>query len=289
MKRQCRAFTLVELLVVIAIIGILAAILFPVFRRVRESGYQTNCASNLKQIGLAAQLYKQDERRYPGSLAFLLPATEGADSATLSNIDPPSITSINGRSEPEYQCGTDACPNPGGGNYLKSTGILFCKDDDADDTLRSSYGDISVRVPDRPATFTDASQMTRYLWNYLGYTPEGLAYMSEDEAATAMNAIAAPNNLLAYPDQPYNAITNPIKNSLSNRFAPSNTVITHCIFHRVPTANNLSSAAQLYSPPTGDDPKGARDLILLLDGSVKTLDVSGFNAGTPSKWQTQSF
>ena len=55
-----RGFTLIELLVVIAIIAILAAILFPVFAKVREKARQASCMSNMKQQGLAILQYTQD-------------------------------------------------------------------------------------------------------------------------------------------------------------------------------------------------------------------------------------
>jgi len=55
-----KGFTLIELLVVIAIIGILAAILFPVFARARENARKAACMSNLKQIGLGMMMYIQD-------------------------------------------------------------------------------------------------------------------------------------------------------------------------------------------------------------------------------------
>lgn len=58
--RKNKGFTLIELLVVIAIIAILAAILFPVFAKARESARSTTCLSNIKQLGLALQMYMGD-------------------------------------------------------------------------------------------------------------------------------------------------------------------------------------------------------------------------------------
>lgn len=55
-----KAFTLIELLVVIAIIAILAAFLFPVFARAKAAAKQSQCISNLKQIGASIALYMAD-------------------------------------------------------------------------------------------------------------------------------------------------------------------------------------------------------------------------------------
>ena len=95
-----KGFTFIELLVVIAIIAILAAILFPVFAKVREKARQTSCLSNEKQLGLAFIQYSEDyDEHYP------VGATGGY--LTFWGL------SWTGRIYP----------------YVKSTGVYHCPDD----------------------------------------------------------------------------------------------------------------------------------------------------------------
>lgn len=134
---KASAFTLVEMLIVVAIVALLAALLFPVFSRVKEAGRRTTCASNLKQISLALSQYAQDYKFYPilingiggGAGTFAAPPG-GACNLWLDKLLPYTATA------------------PAGGG-----GVFVCPSD-SDQLYRSGCPASDTSNPDHPIRFT---------------------------------------------------------------------------------------------------------------------------------------
>lgn len=81
-----RAFTLVELLVVIAIIAVLAALLLPSLAAAKAAAVSSVCKSNLRQFGIALQLYTQAHSHYPPH-AYRPPNVASTSSSHIVWID----------------------------------------------------------------------------------------------------------------------------------------------------------------------------------------------------------
>ncbi len=79
---ETAAFTLIELLVVIAIISVLVGMLLPVISRSKEAGRSTACLNNLRQMGIAIQVYVQDNNN---RLPWMRDAVYGSNSIPVTN------------------------------------------------------------------------------------------------------------------------------------------------------------------------------------------------------------
>jgi prepilin-type N-terminal cleavage/methylation domain-containing protein/prepilin-type processing-associated H-X9-DG protein len=130
-RRLQRGFTIIELLVVLAIIGVLIALLLPAVQAAREAARRASCSNNMRQLGLALQLYHdalktlppagttdvglEDFDMYTSVHGLLLPFLEEQSLHNMYDqrypweFQPAEVISA---AIPVYACPSSACDNP---------------------------------------------------------------------------------------------------------------------------------------------------------------------------------
>ena len=187
-------FTLIELLVVIAIIAILAAILFPVFAKVREKARQTACLSNMKQIGLAELQYTED---YDETTSGAYKGAIYGQRTTYEELIYP---------------------------YIKSTAVFFCPDTTAPHTYEFGVGGCAQN----PQTCSGGG--IDYSYNDLVGTGSGNAAVGapnttgDDSQGTTLAYVTEPTNTILLTEGSHNGtynVTNANQTDIISTSAPA--------------------------------------------------------------------
>lgn len=184
MRRFSHAFTLVELLVVIAIIGVLCAILFPVFAAAKRAANHAVCLSNLHQLTTGAQLYGDDyDDRF-------MPVNHEADANANSRNDRTWVQLV--------------LP------YVRSFALFHCPADQVGRPKPEATFDQDLVPGDTYSQYYTASLHTDYGYNYQNLSPitgdtDGYTWSSKPKLRSE---VRSPSSTLMFVDSVWSRASN---------------------------------------------------------------------------------
>jgi prepilin-type N-terminal cleavage/methylation domain len=255
-----RGFTLVELLTVIAIIAILAAIIFPVAGTVRENARKSRCTSNLSQIFVALQAYKDDYRAYPPVLGAY-----AVDANGKLTCDPAQAVPFN------------LAPKPLGSYLQNNAEIFYCPNNPIDDKRLITQAvypkghalageHVRLRLDDRSSPNVCFYRYDSYSTGRIGQSNNHELHYTLFWSNEALNQLenqlsgGTPRYSLGYFDNPIGPKSSDNPRQLGYRNPDTTAVVTWCSYHRSYNGN----------VPT----RAKNDLVLFLTGNVKPMDSS---------------
>jgi len=252
-----RGFTLVELLTVIAIIAILAAIIFPVAGTVRENARKGRCSSNLSQIFVALQAYKEDYRAYPPVLGAYAVDANGNLTCNPAQAVPFNLA-----------------PKPLG-TYLRNDEIFYCPNNPIDDKriiTQAVYpqGHALAGQPVRLRPGDNSSPIVCF-YRYDSYSTGRIGQSNNHEL----------HYTLFWSNQALNQLENQLNGGTTNYGAgyfdgtigPKPTDNPRQLGYRNPDTTAVVTWCSYHRSYNGNVPTRTRsDIVLFLTGNVKMVD-----------------
>lgn len=228
-----KGFTLIELLVVMAIIAILSAVIFPISASVRSKVEQSNCMQNMKEIGMAVEMYYSDNKQYPQALAPEVEYDSEGNVVPMEDVTGNLLTA----------------------GYLKNYNVLHCPMDDrfenTEEICKIEYKKNNVSI-------------SKDIYAYSSYEK----YINDETQVGDDGVYEDPSAVLLYSKEwckknskdvlPGSVDEEDYARQLKWKNPPSDTVICMCFNH----ADYPFSADQNEYPTTGNS------LVLFQDGHV---------------------
>lgn len=238
-----KGFSLVELLTVIAIIALLAGIIFPVLGMVQKRAQLTKCITQLHQIGLAVQVFKQDNRKYPDILGAVVVRNGGKVVPFDQPVTNPSTV-------------VGLYPE-----YVKAARMYHCPGSKSLDT--------SAVIPPMPALYDpvgDGNGIEAYAYNSYDFMIYGSVTATSPDLRQryAKSWANSPADVARYtvPNDSPELQTRDYERQLKFRTPPDSTVVTWCSWHEVTSGTGASLQVSGKTPT------------LFIDGHVDNQNAS---------------
>ncbi len=265
-RASAPGFTLIELLVVIAIIAILAAILFPVFQKVRENARRASCQSNLKQLGLAETQYSQDADEIYSGAYQEFSSTDGHRVSYAEMLYP----------------------------FTKSTGVYSCPDAtkhfDNNDANNCLYNPNTCGASDKTNTGADNhGSVIDYAYNAIcsasgpncGDLQIGSVGGDNDHARVPLSQVQSPSDTIMLMDG-----NGQVANGFPyyNVWRTNETDINGTFYTGANQKVWMGVQSGTFDTPARRHSSGDGDNYLFYDGHVKYMKSSRYTDGTPYYW-----